>query len=104
MGVVGQAAPVVQDGKSIGLSVRATNVTRRKQAEQQLLTQARVLETMREGVVLFGPGGDIRVANPAVGRLFGQATDALLGAPVARPSCSSPRLPASCHLFLPYTG
>ena len=78
------AAPVVQDGKSIGLSVRATNVTRRKQAEQQLLTQARVLETMREGVVLFGPGGDIRVANPAVGRLFGQATDALLGAPVAR--------------------
>jgi PAS domain S-box-containing protein len=78
------AAPVVQDGCSIGLSVRVTDVTRRRQAEEQLRTQARVLETMREGVVLFRPAGEIRLANPAVGRLFGLASAALVGSSVAR--------------------
>lgn len=86
------AAPVIQDGRAIGLSVRVTNVTDRKHAEETLRTQARVLETMREGVVLFRPAGDIRLANPAAGRLFGVAADALVGAPVSRLALSAEML------------
>jgi len=86
------AAPVIQDGRAIGLSVRVTDVTRRKHAEETLRTQARVLETMREGVVLFRPTGDIRLANPAAGRLFGLPADSLVGAPVSRLALSAERL------------
>jgi PAS domain S-box-containing protein len=78
------AAPVIEDGRAIGLSVRITNATGRRHAEETLRTQARVLETMREGVVLFRPAGDIRLANPAAGRLFGLPVEALVGAPVSR--------------------
>ncbi len=78
------AAPVIEEGQSIGLSVRVTNLTGRKHAEETLRTQARVLETMREGVVLFRRAGDIRLANPAAGRLFGVPPESLVGAPVSR--------------------
>jgi PAS domain S-box-containing protein len=86
------AAPVIEDGRAIGLSVRVTNATGRRHAEERLRTQARVLETMREGVVLFRPGGDIRLANPAAGRLFGLPVEALVGAPVSRLALSAEML------------
>ncbi len=86
------AAPVIEEGAAIGLSVRVTNVTDRKRAEETLRTQARVLETMREGVVLFRPGGEIRLANPAAGRLFGVPAESLVGAPVSRLALSGDML------------
>lgn len=78
------AAPIIQDGRAVGLSVRVSDVTGRKLAQQRLRTQARVLETMREGVVLFGADGTIRVANAAADRLFGVAPGSLPGAACTR--------------------
>lgn len=76
------AAPVIQDERSIGLSVRITDVTARKQVEERARTQALVLDTMREGVVLFSQNGDIRLANPAVHRLLKMEAGSLRGSTV----------------------
>jgi PAS domain S-box-containing protein len=46
------------------------DVDSRRQAEQTLRTQARILETMREGVVLVALNGRIEFTNPAFDRMF----------------------------------
>jgi hypothetical protein len=97
------AAPVIQDGRAIGLSVRVTDVTGRKLTQQRLRTQARVLETMREGVVLFDGSGNIRVANPAADRLFGVPSGSLPGAPSTRLGLAAEKLARVAHSLAPAT-
>jgi two-component system CheB/CheR fusion protein len=47
-----------------------TDVEARRQAEQTLRAQSRILETMREGVVLVALDGRIEFTNPAFDRMF----------------------------------
>jgi PAS domain S-box-containing protein len=48
------------------------DVDQRRHAEEQLRTQAKILETMNEGVVLIDPAGRIELTNPAFDRMFGR--------------------------------
>jgi two-component system CheB/CheR fusion protein len=65
------AAPVIESAEIVGLSVRITDVTDARRAETALRTQGRMLETLREGVLLVGVDGRIQIANGAAGRMFG---------------------------------
>ena len=72
--------PVVEGGAVRSLTVAVTDVTERKRVESELRTQGRILETMREGVVLVDPNSHaIRLTNPTFDRMFGYATTELLG-------------------------
>jgi PAS domain S-box-containing protein len=72
--------PVIEGGVVRSLTVAVTDVTERKRVENELRTQVRILETMREGVVLVDPDNyAIRLTNPAFDRMFGYATTELLG-------------------------
>ena len=55
------------------------DVDSRRRAEQMLRTQALILETMREGVVLVNLDGRIEFTNPAFDRMFGRRPEELLG-------------------------
>lgn len=55
------------------------DIDARRRAEQLLLTQARILETMREGVILVDAGGRIEFTNPAFDRIFGWQSGELNG-------------------------
>jgi PAS domain S-box-containing protein len=72
--------PVVEGGVVRSLTVAVTDVTERKRVENESRTQARILETMREGVVLVDPEHHaIRLTNPTFDRMFGYGTTELLG-------------------------
>jgi PAS domain S-box-containing protein len=72
--------PVIESGVVRSLTVAVTDVTERKRAETELRTQARILETMREGVVLVDPANHaIKLTNPTFDRMFGYGTTELLG-------------------------
>jgi PAS domain S-box-containing protein len=72
------AAPVVQDDKVLGVSLRISEITERRRNEQTLRRQALILETMREGVILFSESNRIEWTNPAISRLFGYDATELL--------------------------
>src|ERR1700731_783007 len=55
------------------------DVDSRRRAEQMLRTQAMILETMREGVVLVALDGRIEFTNPPFARLFGRKSEELVG-------------------------
>lgn len=75
--------PVIESGEVRSLTVAVTDVTERKRAENNLRTQARILETMREGVVLIDPANHaIRLTNPTFDRMFGYGPLELLGSPI----------------------
>src|ERR1700731_3424201 len=58
------------------------DVDSRRRAEQMLRTQALILETMREGVVLVTLNGRIEFTNPAFDRMFGRKCGELTGTSV----------------------
>ena len=58
------------------------DVNQRRQAEEQLRTQAKILDTMNEGVVLIDPAGCIELTNPAFDRMFGREPGQHLGRPL----------------------
>jgi hypothetical protein len=59
-----------------------SDITSRKHAEAALRTQAIILETMREGVALFGIDAVVRVTNPAFDRMIGVERGGLVGSSV----------------------
>lgn len=72
--------PVVESGAVRSLTIAVTDITERKRAENELRTQARILETMREGVVLIDPDNHaIKLTNPTFDRMFGYGPTELLG-------------------------
>lgn len=64
--------------------IRARHERLRSRATQRLEAQARVIETMREGVALLDGAGRIRYANPSLRRLLGRGLEELVGAPLAQ--------------------
>jgi len=71
----------VQSGdRIVGAVVNITEVTEQRAQRDTLRTQARILETMREGVVLVDASTMIiRLTNPTFERLFGYGNDELIG-------------------------
>jgi len=64
----------------IGAVVNITEVTELRAQRDTLRTQSRILETMREGVVLMDAASNlIRLTNPTLDRMFGYRTGELLG-------------------------
>ena len=55
------------------------DVHARREAEELLRTQAKILETMREGVVLIDAAGRIALTNPAFAHMFGFEARELMG-------------------------
>jgi PAS domain S-box-containing protein len=78
------AAPVIDAGQVVGLSVRITDITETRRREATLRMQARMLETLREGVLLIDADGRIQIANAAASRMFGATAAALVGTDVDR--------------------
>jgi PAS domain S-box-containing protein len=63
-----------------GTAVNITEVTERRAQRDTLRTQSFILETMREGVMLVDAASNvIRLANPALDRMFGCEEGELLG-------------------------
>lgn len=71
----------VQSGdRMLGAVVNITEVTEQRAQRDTLRTQARILETMREGVVLVDAASMlIRLTNPTFDRLFGFSGGELIG-------------------------
>lgn len=72
---------VVTDGRIHGAVVNITDVGERYAQQSMVRTQARILETMREGVVLVDDENRIRLTNPAFDAMFGYPGGQLLGQP-----------------------
>ena len=66
-------------GRALRVVGACIDVDSRRRAEQMLRTQAMILETMLEGVVLVTLDGRIEFTNPAFDRMFGRAPRELLG-------------------------
>ena len=66
-------------GKALRIVGACIDVDSRRRAEQTLRTQAVILETMSEGVVLVALDGRIEFTNPAFERLFGRKSEELVG-------------------------
>ncbi|MGH8253921.1 MAG: PAS domain-containing protein [Steroidobacteraceae bacterium] len=72
------------DGRAKRVVGACIDVNQRRQAEEQLRTQAKILDTMNEGVVLINPAGCIELTNPAFDRMFGREPGQHLGRPLRR--------------------
>jgi PAS domain S-box-containing protein len=66
-------------GKALRIVGACIDVDSRRRAEQMLRTQAVILETMREGIVLVTLDGRIEFTNPAFDHLFGRTSEELAG-------------------------
>jgi PAS domain S-box-containing protein len=82
----GRAAARDDTGRTIRAAGVTIDIDARKRTELALLdsearlrTQAMILETMREGVVLVALDGRIEFTNPAFDRLFGRESEGLVG-------------------------
>jgi len=64
--------------------IRVRHERSRRIAMQRLDIQARVINTMREGVLLIDAQGRIQYANPSLLRMFGLGMEDLVNQPVAR--------------------
>ena len=66
-------------GVTIDIDARKRTELTLRDSEARLRTQAMILETMREGVVLVALDGRIEFTNPAFDRLFGRESEGLVG-------------------------
>ncbi len=69
-------------GRAIAFVGVCIDIDERKRLELELQSQAKILETMREGVVLVDATGQIEFTNSAFERMIGRDRGALLGAHV----------------------
>jgi len=74
-----RVVPVLESGTVNALTVAVTDVSERRSQENTLRTQARILETMREGVVLVDSDSRIQLTNETFNSMFGYRSIDLLG-------------------------
>ena len=70
---------VMHEGQPTGLTIASTEVTVRRRGEEALKIQARILDAMREGVLVLDSSSTIRLANGAIRRLTGHEPRELIG-------------------------
>lgn len=71
--------PVRRDGKIVALTIVATETTEQVRAERAIATQARMIESMLEGVAVVNERGVIEITNPAFDAMFGYGRGGLIG-------------------------
>jgi two-component system sensor kinase FixL len=72
-------SPVNREGRIAALMVSATETTGQVRAEKAIATQARMIESMLEGVAVINATGVIEITNPAFDAMFGHDRGALIG-------------------------
>nr|MBA2241332.1 PAS domain S-box protein [Chthoniobacterales bacterium] len=70
-------------GRAVRLGGTVQDITEKKRAEEALQMQARVIESMAEGVVVADEAGMIVTSNPTFERMFGYAPGELVGRSVS---------------------
>jgi PAS domain S-box-containing protein len=63
----------------IGLTLNAADTTAQIRAERAIATQARMIESMLEGVAVVNESGMIEITNPAFDTMFGYGRGELIG-------------------------
>jgi PAS domain S-box-containing protein len=86
-----RAIPVMSGDRLSGVTLRSTDVTARWAMQETVLQQARVLDTMSEGVIVLDADGRITYANAAIYEMLATARGSLL----SRPAESLCPLPAN---------
>jgi len=74
-----RVGPVIQDDRIVSITVASSEITARRRGEEALRTQGRILDTLREGVIVMDASSMIRLVNPAMARLTGYEPRDLLG-------------------------
>jgi PAS domain S-box-containing protein len=77
-----RAIPVMSGDRLSGVTLRSTDVTARWSMQETVLQQARVLDTMSEGVIVLDAEGRITYANAAIYEILAMAPGSLLSRPV----------------------
>jgi len=78
-----KVTPVRRDAKIVALTIVATETTEQVRAERAIATQARMIESMLEGVAVINEQGVIEITNPAFDDMFGYGRGQLIGREMA---------------------
>jgi PAS domain S-box-containing protein len=78
-----RVSPVRRDGHTVAAALIATDVSEQLRAERAIATQARMIESMLEGVAVVNEGNVIEITNPAFDALFGYRRGELIGRDVS---------------------
>jgi PAS domain S-box-containing protein len=74
-----RVTPVLQDTQIVAVTLVATETTEQVRAERAIATQARMIESMLEGVAVINDRGVIEITNPAFDAMFGFERGGLIG-------------------------
>jgi PAS domain S-box-containing protein len=85
-----RVAPVNEGGRVVALTLNGSDTTDHVLAQRAIATQAKMIESMLEGVALINESGLIVITNPAFDKLFGHARGMLIGQSLAALAGSTP--------------
>jgi PAS domain S-box-containing protein len=74
-----RVSPVRRGARIVGVTLNATDTTEQIRAQRAIATQARMIESMLEGVAVVNETGVIEITNPAFDTLFGYRRGELIG-------------------------
>ncbi len=77
-----RVAPVREQQQIVALTLNGSDTTQHVLAQRAVATQAKMIESMLEGVALINEAGLIVITNPAFDALFGFARGMLIGRPL----------------------
>jgi PAS domain S-box-containing protein len=78
-----RVSPFKPDEETSWLTLVASEITEQVRAERAIATQARMIESMLEGVAVIDEQGRIEITNPAFDRMFGYRRGELIGRDMA---------------------
>jgi PAS domain S-box-containing protein len=78
-----RVTPVLQEGSIVAVTLVASETTEQVRAERAIATQARMIESMLEGVAVINDRGVIEITNPAFDAMFGFERGGLIGRELA---------------------
>ncbi|MET0987019.1 MAG: PAS domain S-box protein [Steroidobacteraceae bacterium] len=74
-----RVVPVRREGELFALTVIVSEITEQLRAERAIATQARMIESMLEGVAMVNDAHMIEISNPAFDAMFGYRRGELIG-------------------------
>jgi PAS domain S-box-containing protein len=74
-----RVSAIRREARIVGLTLNATETTEQIRAERAIATQARMIESMLEGVAVINERGVIEITNPAFDTLFAYRRGELIG-------------------------
>lgn len=74
-----RVSPIQRAERIVGLTLNAVETTEQVRAERAIATQARMIDSMLEGVAVIDQNGVIEISNPAFDALFGYLRGELIG-------------------------